>query len=301
MRNTYFYDSDLYGGSCENISSCLLLSTEQEKLSEFSLFWNDKISNIKNKDEENACFLNLLVDLSLKSRDVKAFDIMLVIFDAEYFDFMYLLSVLAQKSAVNEKFTLVPQLFHLWENMSISALIDKAENMSEIQSIVMSYLKCINSKNIISFDVDEYKSFHFSYFESSSNFNVARRIVNRFPIYTEIFKFDNAEYYVPNGIIEKDFYKLYKVLSSNGKIKKVRFIEKESNTSLVRILSFLSRHINNYMDKFNSGRFERIEQDQKNILILIWGLWLSTAQNISLIPIPWYMEYRNMLADFLGK
>ena len=78
-------------------------------------------------------------------------------------------------------------------------------------------------------------------------------------------------------------------------------MDKESNTSLIRVLSFLSRHINNYMDIFNSGSLERLDQDQKSILVLIWGLWLSTAKNISLIPIPWYEKYRNMLTCFLGK
>ena len=301
MRNTYFYDSDLYGGSCKNISSCLLLSAEQEKLSDFSLFWDDKMSKIKNKDEENDFFLNLLVDLSLKARDVKAFDIMLIIFDSKYFDFMYLLSILSQKSAINVEFSVVPQLFHIWETLNISELIDNAENMGEIQAVVMSYLKSIKEKNIFSLDEDEYKNFHFSYFESSSNFNVSRRIVNRLPIYDEIFKFDNAEYCVPNNIIERDFYRLHNVLSNKEKIKRMRFIENDPNDSLERILSFLSIHINIYMDLFNSEPLEKIEQNQKNILVLIWGLWLSTAKNISLVPITWYEKYRNMLTDFLGK
>lgn len=39
----------------------------------------------------------------------------------------------------------------------------------------------------------------------------------------------------------------------------------------------------------------------ENVMILIWGLWLGSAQSVSLIPIPWYVKYRNFLTDFLGK
>lgn len=34
------------------------------------------------------------------------------------------------------------------------------------------------------------------------------------------------------------------------------------------------------------------------ILFAIVGLWLSTAKNISLVPITWYEKYRNMLTNF---
>lgn len=56
MEKAYFYDSDLYGGSYDYISSCISLNANKEDIDKFSMFWNDKISNINNKEEENECF-----------------------------------------------------------------------------------------------------------------------------------------------------------------------------------------------------------------------------------------------------
>lgn len=265
------------------------------------MFWNDKISNINNKEEENECFLNLLADLSLKARDLKSFDITFVVSNTEYFDFMYLISTLSQKSNVKIDVSDIPGLFHAWESMGMTALIDNANSMREIQIVVLKYLRYVKEQKYCAFNEEEYKDFSFSYYESSSNYIVSRRVINRIPIYSEIFKYDNIEFEVPKNIKEKDFYRLYQILARNSKVKKAKFFETNPNDNTTRVLSFFSTHVNYYMNKFVTVSWENLDLNQKNVMILIWGLWLGSAQSVSLIPIPWYVKYRNFLTDFLGK
>lgn len=301
MEKAYFYDSDLYGGSYDYISSCISLNANKEDIDKFSMFWNDKISNINNKEEENECFLNLLADLSLKARDLKSFDITFAVSNTEYFDFMYLISTLSQKSNVKIDVSDIPGLFHAWESMGMTALIDNANSMREIRIVVLKYLRYVKEQKYCAFNEEEYKDFSFSYYESSSNYIVSRRVINRIPIYSEIFKYDNIEFEVPKNIKEKDFYRLYQILARNSKVKKAKFFETNPNDNTTRVLSFFSTHVNYYMNKFVTVSWENLDLNQKNVMILIWGLWLGSAQSVSLIPIPWYVKYRNLLTDFLGK
>lgn len=301
MDKTYFYDSDLYGGSYQNISNCLSISANQENLAKFIAFWENEIKKINTKEEEIDCFLNLLVDLSVKVREEKKFDIKVVVSNADYFDLMSLISTLLKTFGIKVDVNTAADLFNLWKNSKMTKLIDAASNMKEIQSLIIAFLKNIKEKEKFDYDESKYEELDFSYYKSSLNFNISRCVENRLPLYVEVFKHLNAELVVPNTIKEEDFYKLYHILANNNKVKDIVFKESSQNDSMIHILEFVSSRINRYMYDFVTDSLENISSNQKNIIILIWGLWLSTAQNISLIPITWYEKYRKMLSVFLRK
>ena len=71
--------------------------------------------------------------------------------------------------------------------------------------------------------------------------------------------------------------------------------------NLFKVIEFLIQNINETMYVFVSKEIKDLENFCKQSLVLIWGLWLGTAQEISMVPLEWYVKYRSLLDDMFGE
>ena len=64
MNTTYFYDSDLYGGTVDRIASSIVFSGDMNELDKFCKRWYNRIDSISDEKQRMDVFIHLLVDLS---------------------------------------------------------------------------------------------------------------------------------------------------------------------------------------------------------------------------------------------
>lgn len=81
MNTTYFYDSDLYGGTVDRIASSIVFSGDMNELDKFCKRWYNRIDSISDEKQRMDVFIHLLVDLSQGLRAKKNIQMKLVVSD----------------------------------------------------------------------------------------------------------------------------------------------------------------------------------------------------------------------------
>lgn len=100
MNTTYFYDSDLYGGTVDHIASSIVFSGDMNELDRFCKRWYNRIDSISDEKQRMDVFIHLLVDLSQGLRVKKNIQMKLVISDNFFMDFLLFLSIFPQKKLI---------------------------------------------------------------------------------------------------------------------------------------------------------------------------------------------------------
>lgn len=299
MVATYFYDSDLFGGSEQYISSSILISFEKAELEHFFVSWNEKVQKIVSGSDEEDVFLSLLIDLSLKIRGTKSFSLKLLLSDSCYYDFMYFLMLLINECDINKDIAI--HIYNLWINYKISEKIDKSLSLDEVKNVVHSFMVYNKDKEeILGNDLD-ISDEEWSFYLSNSSIALPRQIENRISFYVELFRQEGPEIYVPHNDSIKSFSRVYDIVAEQKGVKNCRFVEASNDTAPNQVLSFLVRNINLLMARFVETPIDKQSQKQKQAISLVWSLWLGTTQKLSLIPITWFEKYRVLLKELLAK
>lgn len=93
MNTTYFYDSDLYGGTVDHIASSIVFSGDMNELDKFCKRWYNRIDSISDEKQRMDVFIHLLVDLSQGLRAKKNIQMKLVVSDNFFMDFLFFISI----------------------------------------------------------------------------------------------------------------------------------------------------------------------------------------------------------------
>ena len=303
MNTTYFYDSDLYGGSVNHIASSIVLSGEANELERFCRLWINRIDDIKDEKQRMDIFIHLLVDISQCLRDKRNIKIKLVISDNFFMDFLLFLSIFSTKEVNLVKDIDILHEYVRWINQSFPQQLVRAANISDLKILGDLFGHGYEGNEVIRNAIlgHEYDSTEFSMLQHSYSPLVNKYAENRIPIFFKMFKSARGNMVVPSLDGESDFYDLYNKIAKDENEKELTFSINPEIPNLFKVIEFLIRNINEMMYVFVTKDIKVLEKCCKQSLVLIWGLWLGTAQEISMVPPDWYVNYRSLLNDMFGE
>ena len=303
MNTTYFYDSDLYGGSVNHIASSIVLSGDANELERFCRLWINRIDDIKDGKQQMDTFIQLLVDISQCLRDKRNIRIKLVISDNFFMDFLLFLSIFSTKEVNLVKEIDIFHEYVRWFNQSFPQQLVRAANIDDLKILGDMFGHGYEGNEVIRNVIlgHEYQSTELSMLQYSYSPLVNKYVENRIPIFLRMFKSVRENMVVPSLDGESDFYDLYNKIAKDENEKELTFSINPEIPNLFKVIEFLIRNINEMIYVFVSKDIKVLDKYCKHSLVLIWGLWLGTAQEISMVPPDWYVKYRSLLDDMLGE
>ena len=147
----------------------------------------------------------------------------------------------------------------------------------------------------------EYNTSELSLLQDSYSPLVSKYAENRIPIFFRMFKSVRDKVVVPSLKFESEFYDLYNKIAKDENEKELTFSINPEFPNLFKVIGFLVRNINDMLYAFVSKDIKEFERSCKHSLVLIWGLWLGTSQEISMIPLDWYVKYRSLLDNMFEE
>lgn len=305
MNFAYFYDSDLSGQPNHNISSSVLVEGDINNIEKFAVFWKGKIDDA-NLDEKqiNDTFVNLLIDLSLCIKDKNNFKIKLLVLNNIFFDFISFIALFSTGDFNLVRKVDIYQEFSDWQEKGYSELMDKISSVEELEQFSFSYALNHEKNNIIKETLENHKySLSDLQLLKSTDFpQISKYVKIRIPFYHRMFKLlHTKKIFLPFGHGIDDFCSLFEMVESEEKPNKIAFDSLPQENAIFRVLSFVSNKINEYMFEFLTKELDSIDISHKHAIILIWGLWLGTAFNYSMIPQNWILKYKVLLKDVFDK
>lgn len=304
MKNiTYFYDSDLYGGSVYNIASSVELTGDERELDRFCRLWGNRIDEIKDDKHEQDVFVHLLVDLGQCLRDRHSIQMKLLVSDNDFMDFLFFLSIYSTDKVNVVKDIEITKEYSKWVELGYPSLLAKVTSVIGLKTLGDLYAQGYQGKETIKEVLlhHKYQSSELAMLQESYSSQVCKYAENRIPIYFKMFKSVKEKVIVPNVDKNKGFYDLYNKIAKDEGKRQIVFLKDLKGEMFFKILDFLLRKVNEVMAEFISKDVEDIERSCKHSLVLVWGLWLGTAQDLSMIPLDWYLKYRKLLDDMFGK
>ena len=303
MNTTYFYDSDLYGGTVNHIASSIVISGGANELERFCKFWINRIDGIKNEKQRMDIFIHLLVDMSQCLRDKKNIQMKLVVSDNYFMDFMLFLSIFSTKEVNLVTENGIQHEYVRWIKRCFPQQLAKVANIDDLKVLGDMFGQGYEGNDVIRNVIlgHEYNMSELSLLQDSYSPLVSKYAENRIPIFFRMFKSVRDKVVVPNLKFESEFYALYNKIAKDENEKELTFSINPEIPNLFKVIEFLVRNINDMVYAFVSKDIQDLDRNCKHSLILIWGLWLGTAHEISMIPLDLYVKYRNLLDDMFGK
>lgn len=303
MNTTYFYDSDLYGGTVDHIASSIVFSGDMNELDKFCKRWYNRIDSISDEKQRMDVFIHLLVDLSQGLRAKKNIQMKLVVSDNFFMDFLFFISIFS-----TEEINLVTEIdiqheYVRWVKQGFPQKLVRAANIGDLKILGDMFGHSYEGNEIIRNAIlgHTYHSIELSMLQQSYSPLISKYVENRIPIFFKMFKSVRENIVVPSLDGESDFYDLYNRIAKDEKEKELIFSINPKIPNLFKVIEFLIRNINETMYVFVSKEIKDLENFCKQSLVLIWGLWLGTAQEISMVPPEWYVKYRSFLDDMFGE
>lgn len=303
MNTTYFYDSDLYGGTVDHIASSIVFSGDMNELDRFCKRWYNRIDSISDKKQRMDVFIHLLVDLSQGLRVKKNIQMKLVISDNFFMDFLLFLSIFSTKEVNLVKEIDIQHEYVRWIKQSFPQQLVRAAKIGDLKILGDMFGHGYEGNEVIRNAIlgHVYHSTELSMLQHSYSPLVNKYVENRIPIFFKMFKPVREKMVVPSLDGESDFYDLYNKIAKDENEKEFTFSINPEIPNLFKVIEFLIRNINEMMFEFVSKDIKVLEKYCKQSLVLIWGLWLGTAQEISMVPLDWYVKYRSLLDDMFGE
>lgn len=303
MNTTYFYDSDLYGGTVSHIASSVIISGEANELERFCKFWINRIDGIKNGKQRIDTFIHLLVDISQCLRDKKNIQMKLVVSDNYFMDFMLFLSIFSTKEVNLVTENGIQYEYARWIKRCFPQQLAMVANIDDLKVLGDMFGQGYEGNDVIRNVIlgHEYNTSELSLLQDSYSPLVSKYAENRIPIFFRMFKSVRDKVVVPNLKFESEFYDLYNKIAKDENEKELTFSINPEFPNLFKVIGFLVRNINDMLYVFVSKDIKDFERSCKHSLVLIWGLWLGTSQEISMIPLDWYVKYRSLLDNMFGE
>lgn len=303
MNTTYFYDSDLYGGTVSHIASSVIISGEANELERFCKFWINRIDDIKNGKQRIDTFIHLLVDISQCLRDKKIIQMKLFVSDNYFMDFMLFLSIFSTKEVNLVTENGIQYEYARWIRRCFPQQLARVANIDDLKVLGDMFGQGYEGNDVIRNVIlgHEYNTSELSLLQDSYSPLVSKYAENRIPIFFRMFKSVRDKVVVPSLKFESEFYDLYNRIAKDENEKELTFSINPKIPNLFKVIEFLIRNINEMIYVFVSKDIKDLEKFCKQSLVLIWGLWLGTAQEISMIPLDWYVKYRSLLDNMFGE
>lgn len=303
MNTTYFYDSDLYRGSVNRIASSIVISGEANELERFSKFWINRIDGIQDGKHRMDTFIHLLLDLGQCLRDKKSIEMKLVISDDFFMDFLLFLSIFSTREVNLVTEIDIQHEYLRWLKYHFPQKLAMVANIGDLEVLGDMFWHGYEGGEGIRDAVlgHEYHTSELSLLQNSYSPLVSKYTENRIPIFFKMFKSVRDKIVVPSLDGKSEFYDLYNKIAKDESEKEFTFSITPAFPNLFKVLEFLVRNINDMMFAFVSEEIKDLEKYCKHSLVLIWGLWLGTAQEFSMIPLDWYEKYRSLLDDMFGE
>lgn len=303
MNTTYFYDSDLYGGTVSHIASSVIISGEANELERFCKFWINRIDDIKNGKQRIDTFIHLLVDISQCLRDKKIIQMKLFVSDNYFMDFMLFLSIFSTKEVNLVTENGIQYEYARWIRRCFPQQLARVANIDDLKVLGDMFGQGYEGNDVIRNVIlgHEYNTSELSLLQDSYSPLVSKYAENRIPIFFRMFKSVRDKVVVPSLKFESEFYDLYNKIAKDENEKELTFSINPKIPNLFKVIEFLIRNINEMIYVFVSKDIKDLEKFCKQSLVLIWGLWLGTAQEISMIPLDWYVKYRSLLDNMFGE
>ena len=303
MNTTYFYDSDLYGGTVSHIASSIIISGEANELERFCKFWINRIDGIKNGKQRIDTFIHLLVDISQCLRDKKNIQMKLVVSDNYFMDFMLFLSIFSTKEVNLVTENGIQYEYVRWIKRCFPQQLARVANIDDLKVLGDMFGQGYEGNDVIRNVIlgHEYNTSELSLLQDSYSPLVSKYAENRIPIFFRMFKSVRDKVVVPSLKFESEFYDLYNKIAKDENEKELTFSINPEFPNLFKVIGFLVRNINDMLYAFVSKDIKEFERSCKHSLVLIWGLWLGTSQEISMIPLDWYVKYRSLLDNMFGE
>lgn len=303
MNTTYFYDSDLYGGTVSHIASSIIISGEANELERFCKFWINRIDGIKNGKQRIDTFIHLLVDISQCLRDKKNIQMKLVVSDNHFMDFMLFLSIFSTKEVNLVTENGIQHEYVRWIKRCFPQQLARVANIDDLKVLGDMFGQGYEGNDVIRNVIlgHEYNTSELSLLQDSYSPLVSKYAENRIPIFFRMFKSVRDKVVVPSLKFESEFYDLYNKIAKDENEKELTFSINPEFPNLFKVIGFLVRNINDMLYAFVSKDIKEFERSCKHSLVLIWGLWLGTSQEISMIPLDWYVKYRSLLDNMFEE
>lgn len=303
MNTTYFYDSDLYGGTVSHIASSIIISGEANELERFCKFWINRIDGIKNGKQRIDTFIHLLVDISQCLRDKKNIQMKLVVSDNYFMDFMLFLSIFSTKEVNLVTENGIQHEYVRWIKRCFPQQLARVANIDDLKVLGDMFGQGYEGNDVIRNVIlgHEYNTSELSLLQDSYSPLVSKYAENRIPIFFRMFKSVRDKVVVPSLKFESEFYDLYNKIAKDENEKELTFSINPEFPNLFKVIGFLVRNINDMLYAFVSKDIKEFERSCKHSLVLIWGLWLGTSQEISMIPLDWYVKYRSLLDNMFEE
>lgn len=303
MNTTYFYDSDLYGGTVDRIASSIVFSGDMNELDKFCKRWYNRIVSISDEKQRMDVFIRLLVDLSQGLKAKKNIQMKLVISDNFFMDFLFFISIFSTKDINLVTEIDIQHEYVRWVKQGFPQKLVKVVNLNDLKTLGDMFGQEYEDNDVIKGAIlaHKYEATELSMLRDSYSSLVCKYAENRIPIFFKMLRSVRYKVVVPNTGDKSEFYELYNKIAKDENEKEIIFSVTPEFPNFFKLLEFLVRNINDMMYAFVTKDIEELEKYYKHALVLIWGLWLGTAQEISMIPLDWYVKYRSLLDDMFVK
>lgn len=303
MNTTYFYDSDLYGGTIDRIASSIVFSGDMNELDKFSKRWYNRIVSISDEKQRMDVFIHLLVDLSQVLRAKKNIQMKLVVSDNFFMDFLFFISIFSTKEINLVTEIDIQHEYVRWVKQGFPQKLVKVLNLNDLKTLGDMFGQEYEENDVIQGVIlsHKYETTELSMLQSSYSSFVCKYAENRIPIFFKMLRSARDKVVVPSTGEKDEFYELYNKIAKDENEKEFIFSVNPEFPNLFKVIEFLIRNINEMMFVFVSKDIKVLEKYSKQSLVLIWGLWLGTALEISMVPHYWYVKYRSLLDDMFGE
>ena len=303
MNTTYFYDSDLYGGTVDRIASSIVFSGDMNELDKFCKRWYNRIDSISDEKQRMDVFIHLLVDLSQVLRAKKNIQMKLVVSDNFFMDFLFFISIFSTKEINLVTEIDIQHEYVRWVKQGFPQKLVKVLNLNDLKTLGDMFGQEYEENDVIQGAIlsHKYEATELSMLQSSYSSFVCKYAENRIPIFFKMLRSARDKVVVPSTGEKDEFYELYNKIAKDENEKEFIFSVNPEFPNLFKVIEFLIRNINEMMFVFVSKDIKVLEKYCKQSLVLIWGLWLGTALEISMVPHYWYVKYRSLLDDMFGE
>lgn len=303
MNTTYFYDSDLYGGTVDRIASSIVFSGDKNELDKFCKRWYNRIVSISDEKQRMDVFIHLLVDLSQVLRAKKNIQMKLVVSDNFFMDFLFFISIFSTKEINLVTEIDIQHEYVRWVKQGFPQKLVKVLNLNDLKTLGDMFGQEYEENDVIQGAIlsHKYEATELSMLQSSYSSFVCKYAENRIPIFFKMLRSARDKVVVPSTGEKDEFYELYNKIAKDENEKEFIFSVNPEFPNLFKVIEFLIRNINEMMFVFVSKDIKVLEKYSKQSLVLIWGLWLGTALEISMVPHYWYVKYRSLLDDMFGE
>lgn len=215
MNTTYFYDSDLYGGTVDRIASSIVFSGDMNELDKFCKRWYNRIVSISDEKQRMDVFIHLLVDLSQVLRAKKNIQMKLVVSDNFFMDFLFFISIFSTKEINLVTEIDIQHEYVRWVKQGFPQKLVKVLNLNDLKTLGDMFGQEYEENDVIQGAIlsHKYEATELSMLQSSYSSFVCKYAENRIPIFFKMLRSARDKVVVPSTGEKDEFYELYNSLA----------------------------------------------------------------------------------------